>query len=250
MAEPARPLAELIVLPGAVAPAPSSDAEQKRAFLRLMSHELRTPLNSILGFSEILAGELYGPLGAPQYREYAEIVRDSGLKLLELINQLLELARLEGGLNDLEPRAELVAPALEEVVEQLHAEGRVAFRRPQAAISALADPRALRTLLANLVGNALAASPDGTPVPLAVRAAGAFVEIQICDAGPPVHADDLPRLLRPFEKPEAGDSGAGRGALSVALPTAALLCRAMGGELSLSSEADCGLTATVRLPAA
>lgn len=249
MAEPARPLAELIMLPGAVAPAPADTAEQKRAFLRLMSHELRTPLNSILGFSEILAGELYGPLGAPQYREYAEIVRDSGLKLLELINQLLELARLEGGLSDLEPRPEPVAAALEEVVEQLRAEDRIALRRPLAVVTAAADPRGLRTVLANLVGNALAAAPDG-PVQIGLRAAGRWVEIEVLDGGPPVHDDDLPRLLRPFEKPETGDGGAGRGALSLALPTAALLCKAMGGDLALSSAPGSGLAATVRLPAA
>src|SRR5437762_9279425 len=75
---------------------------QKRSFLRMVSHELRTPLNSILGFSEILASELYGPLGAPQYKEYAEIVRDSGQKLLKLVNQLVEIARLEAQAMDFE----------------------------------------------------------------------------------------------------------------------------------------------------
>src|SRR6201994_5161891 len=65
--------------------------DQKRAFLRLVSHELRTPLNSILGFSEIISAELYGPLGAPQYKEYADIIRGSGKKLLRLVNQVLEI---------------------------------------------------------------------------------------------------------------------------------------------------------------
>lgn len=244
MAEPARPLADLNIL--TASPIAAGAEEQKRAFLRLMSHELRTPLNSILGFSEILAGELYGPLGSPQYREYAEIVLDSGHKLLELINQLLELARLECGLSDLAPRPESLAPALEEVVEQLRAEGRVIVRTDGPA-TALADSRGLRTVLANLVANGLAASRQ---VEVQVRTEAGAVEIEVRDAGPPVHEDDLPRLLRPFEKPEAGDGGAGRGALSLALPTAALLCRAMGGELTLSSGADQGLTATVRLPAA
>ncbi|MFA5601803.1 MAG: HAMP domain-containing sensor histidine kinase [Phenylobacterium sp.] len=250
MTEPARPLAELIVLPSAVAPAAATAAEQKRAFLRMMSHELRTPLNSILGFSEILAGELYGPLGAPQYKEYAEIVRDSGLKLLELINQLLELARLEGGLNELEPRREPVACAVEDVVEQLRAESRVAFHPPKRPIAALADPRALRSALCNLVGNALAATSEDRQVRISARAGRARVEIEVCDAGAAVHPDDLPRLLRPFEKPEAGEAGAGRGTLSLALPTAALLCQAMGGDLTLSSPSAGGLVATVRLPAA
>src|SRR6266851_4707061 len=70
--------------------------EQKRSFLRMVSHELRTPLNSIIGFSEIISRELAGPLGSPQYKEYAEHVRQSGLKLLRLVNQVLEIARLEG----------------------------------------------------------------------------------------------------------------------------------------------------------
>ena len=67
----------------------------KRSFLRMVSHELRTPLNSIIGFSEILSKELCGPLGSPQYKEYANHVRQSGLKLLRLVNQILEIARLE-----------------------------------------------------------------------------------------------------------------------------------------------------------
>jgi signal transduction histidine kinase len=248
MAEPARPLAELQA--SAAAPATVGADDQKRAFLRLMSHELRTPLNSILGFSEILAGELYGPLGMPQYKEYAEIIRDSGHKLLELINQLLELARLEGGVSDLAPRAEALDAALEEVVEQLRAEGRVRIIRAASSAAALADPRGLRTVLANLLANALSASPADAEVLVHVGTAGAWAQVEVRDAGPPVHLDDLPRLLRPFEKPAAGDGGAGRGDLSLALPTAALLCRAMGGELSLASGPDVGLTATLRLPAA
>jgi signal transduction histidine kinase len=247
MADPARPLAELMML--SATPATSAE-DQKRAFLRLMSHELRTPLNSILGFSEILAGELYGPLGSPQYKEYAEIVRGSGQKLLELINQLLELARLECGLGDLEPRAEPLGAAIEEVVEQLRAEGRVRIGRPESPCAAFADPRGLRTVLGNLVGNALAASPVEAEVRVQVRIAAEWAEVEVRDAGPYVHEDDLVRLLRPFEKLEAGDGGAGRGALSLALPTAALLCRAMGGDLTLASAAREGLTATVRLPAA
>lgn len=248
MAEPARPLAELQVSEAVAATASSED--QRRAFLRLMSHELRTPLNSILGFSEILAGELYGPLGQPQYREYAEIIRDSGHKLLELINQLLELARLEGGVSDLSPRAEALDAAMEEVVEELRAEGRVRIIRQAGPATAFADPRGLRSVLANLVANAVSASPGEAEVQVHVGTAGAWAQVQVRDAGPPVHPDDLPRLLRPFEKPETGDGGAGRGALSLALPTAALLCRAMGGELTLSSGSDAGLTATLSLPCA
>src|SRR5258708_2168449 len=88
--------------------------DQKRAFLRLVSHELRTPLNSILGFSEILSAELYGPLGAPQYKEYAEIIRGSGKKLLRLVNQVLEIGRLEG--LELDVRPEALEPAIDDAI--------------------------------------------------------------------------------------------------------------------------------------
>src|SRR4030081_2075407 len=76
--------------------------DAKRSFLRMVSHELRTPLNSIIGFSEIISRELAGPLGSPQYKEYAEHVRQSGLKLMRLVNQVLEIARLEGHVTDID----------------------------------------------------------------------------------------------------------------------------------------------------
>src|SRR5829696_959202 len=87
--------------------------EQKRSFLRMVSHELRTPLNSILGFSEILNAELYGPLGASQYKEYAAIIHASGQKLLKLVNQVLEIARLEGRTVEFDADCEPLEPALD-----------------------------------------------------------------------------------------------------------------------------------------
>src|SRR5215472_2982840 len=96
--------------------------EQKRSFLRMVSHELRTPLNSIIGFSEIISKELCGPLGSPQYREYAEHVRQSGLKLLKLVNQVLEIARLEGHVTDLDPMPELLDHAVDDVLDTLREE--------------------------------------------------------------------------------------------------------------------------------
>src|SRR5450432_726933 len=95
---------------------------QKRSFLRMVSHELRTPLNSIIGFSEVISKELCGPLGSPQYREYAEHVRLSGLKLLRLVNQVLEIARLEGHVTDLDPTPELLDHAVDDVLDSLRDE--------------------------------------------------------------------------------------------------------------------------------
>ena len=96
--------------------------EQKHSFLRMASHELRTPLNSILGFSEILNAELYGPLGAPQYKEYAAIIHGSGQKLLKLVNQVLEIARLEGRTMDFNLRSEPVELAVDDALATLRGE--------------------------------------------------------------------------------------------------------------------------------
>src|SRR5689334_13321567 len=96
--------------------------DQRRSFLRLVSHELRTPLNSILGFSEILAQELYGPLGAPQYKEYADIIHGSGQRLLKLVNQVLEIARLESRAMEFVAEPEALETALDDVLAGLKPE--------------------------------------------------------------------------------------------------------------------------------
>ena len=139
---------------GGASPAPGQLAQDdaRRSFLRMVSHELRTPLNSILGFSEILSSELYGPLGAPQYKEYAEIIRTSGTRLLKLVNQVLEIARLEGGTMDLDLRQESLDHALDDVIDNLKDE--FALRGVAVVIegqgqlpSVRADARGLRVYL-------------------------------------------------------------------------------------------------------
>src|SRR4051812_40223477 len=147
--------------------------EQKRSFLRMVSHELRTPLNSILGFSEILNAELYGPLGAPQYKEYAAIIHGSGQKLLKLVNQVLEIARLEGRTMDFELRSEPVELALDDALATLKPDldardvkVAVAGRGQLPAVTA--DPRGLRSLFFHLLHNAVAFSAEGETVRVAV----------------------------------------------------------------------------------
>jgi signal transduction histidine kinase len=228
---------------------------RKRSFLRMVSHELRTPLNAVIGFSEILSQELYGPLGAPQYREYAGIVHDSGLKLLKLVNQIVELARLEGQVTDLdlrpEPLDEAIAEALEPLKPEMTARG-ISARVADLGVlpCVMADRRGLRTMLANLLQNAVTHSPDGGQVFIAVQpTAGGAIEILIVDQGPGVAQNELGRLLRPFE--QGGDvlnrSGQGVG---LGLPIVDLLARAMNGALKLSSRPGAGLAAHLSLPRA
>lgn len=224
---------------------------QKHAFLRLVSHELRTPLNSILGFSEILSAELYGPLGAPQYKEYAEIIRGSGKKLLKLVNQVLEIGRLEG--LELDVRPEAVEPALEDAVAGAAADF-VRGVRPVIAESgdlplALADPWGLRTVLTHLLQNAAMFAPDEGEVRLRAERHGAYVDIFVEDDGEGVDPADLPRLMLPFEQGQNAlvrrVEGGGLG-----LPICELTCRAMGARLQLTSSPGKGLQARVRLRAA
>jgi len=236
------------------APQPSGDTPdaQRRTYLRAVSHELRTPLNSILGFSEILARELYGPLGAPQYKEYAEIIRGSGTRLLKLINQVLELAKLESGAAELSLGAEPVGAAVDDAAARLRgdmAERDVSLTvEPSAEEAAVrADSRALRTVIGNLLANAVAFSHDGGEVRVRAETVGERLDIVIEDDGEGVDPAELPRLVQPFEHAgrKAGDSKGGLG-----LAICDLTCRAMGGELLLESAPSQGFRARVRLPQA
>ena len=228
--------------------------DRKRSFLRMVSHELRTPLNAVIGFSEILSQELYGPLGAPQYKEYAAIVHESGLKLLKLVNQIVELARLEGHVTDIELTREAMDDAFVDVIRGLSAE---IIRRDVtvqvvgegALPCVLADRRGLRTMLTNLLQNAVTHSPAGGVVHLAAARIGHEVEITIRDQGPGVETAELPRLLRPFEQAGATLTRTSEGA-GLGLPIVDLLSRAMGGRLKLSSSPGAGFLARLILQAA
>lgn len=226
--------------------------EQKRSFLRMVSHELRTPLNSILGFSEILTAELYGPLGASQYKEYAAIIHGSGQKLLKLVNQVLEIARLEGRTIEFDADVEPLEPALDDALTTLKpdlaARGvrvDVAGRGGLPAVTA--DGRGLRSVLTHLLHNAIVFSPEGGCVRVAAAVNGDMVEILIQDEGEGVDPAELQRLMAPFEQGENALTRKAEGA-GLGLPIADLTCTAMGGRLKLSSTPGQGLTAEVRLP--
>ena len=238
-----------------LAPDLRAEAEaQKRSFLRMVSHELRTPLNSIIGFSEIISKELCGPLGSPQYKEYAEHVRQSGLKLLRLVNQVLEIARLDGHATDLSPLAESLDHALDDVLDGLRDEAlarrvRIVVEGQGHLPGVTADPRGLRTILNNLVQNAITFSPEDGEVRIGAHRLLGRVRIQIEDDGEGVDPVDIPRLLQPFEQGQNALTRSTEGA-GLGLPIVVLLCRAMGGALRLVSEPGRGLRAEVILPCA
>lgn len=237
--------------PARQSPVGQPEAQQK-SILRVVSHELRTPLNSILGFSEILATELYGPLGSKQYREYAEIIRSSGEKLLKLVNQLVEIARLQTGDMELHLQSERLASFFESLSDGLH--DALAARRlrlviePCDDIEVHADARALRTVLGNLVQNAVTFSPEGGAIRIDARRSGEELQITVRNEGEGVDPADLPRLIRPFEQGENALTRHTQGA-GLGLAICDLACRAMGGRLELASERGCGFSAHVVLAA-
>ena len=228
--------------------------ESKRSFLRMVSHELRTPLNSVIGFSEIISRELHGPIADPRYKAHAEIIRDSGLKLLKLVNQVLEIARLDAGAAELDLQPEAPLTAVQQAVRSVRAEADARNVDIRVAADAetplvLADARGLATVLCNLLQNAIAFSPEGGEIEVRVRAGRGAVVFDVRDHGEGVDPQELHRLVRPFVQGENAlvrrTGGAGLG-----LSIVSLLCREMGGVLALRSSPGAGLTARVRLPSA
>ncbi len=228
--------------------------DRRRAFLQMVSHELRTPLNAILGFSDVIRRELHGPIGDPRYRQHAEVIRENGLQLLKLFNQVMELTRLDTGVAELDIRTEPVGPIVEQALEAIDEEAaargvRVRLLLDPVTPPVLADPRGLQTVLVNLLQNAIAASPRRAEVILAVRPCGDSVLLEVVDTGDGVRSEDIPRLMLPFEQGDAPltrrTAGAGLG-----LPIARALCDDMGGRLHLVSAPGRGLAARVWLPAA
>lgn len=236
--------------PGPLTPQNAPDSSNK-SFLRVVSHELRTPLNSILGFSEILATELYGPLGSEQYRQYAEIIRSSGEKLLKLVNQVLEIARLQTGDIEFDVQTEALAPIFATLGDGHHATLTARDLRLDVEdcgdMEARVDSRSLRSILANLLQNAVTFSPDGGAINVSASVCAGQLEIVVANEGEGVDSEDLQSLLRPFQQAENALTRQGEGA-GLGLAICDLTCRAMGGRLKLVSARGEGFAAHIVLP--
>ncbi len=222
----------------------------KSEFLANMSHELRTPLNAILGFSELLAGEVVGPMNSKQKDQIARI-RESGRHLLELIEQVLSLSRIEAGREQLEPErfdavalAGDIAAMLRPLAEEQGLELRL--ERPDRALEMDTDPAKLRQVLLNLLGNAIKFTERGR-VELAVEGRDEDVLFHIRDTGPGIAPDDRERIFEPFTQVEVGPARQRTGT-GLGLAVSRDLARLLGGDITLESEPGKGSTFTVRLP--
>jgi PAS domain S-box-containing protein len=227
----------------------------KSRFLANMSHELRTPLNAILGFSEVLERDTAGPLD-PRQREYVGYIRQSGAHLLQIINEILDLAKIDAGKFELgddeviEVRA-LANACLNYVRERAATDGvSVAIDIEENVPPLVADLTRLRQILLNLLGNAVKFSDPGGAVVLAVRrAAEGGVEFEVRDTGLGMTAAEIAIASEPFGQVDSGLSRPREGT-GLGLPLARRLTELHGGVLTIDSEKGRGTRVVVALPAA
>jgi signal transduction histidine kinase len=225
----------------------------KSEFLANMSHELRTPLNAIIGFSEIIAHELFGPLGNEKYLDYMQDIHQSSLHLLSIINDVLDMSKIEAGKLELSKEPLNIRHLIGEVVRMMRerAESRsidLVTKVSDGEVEIWADERAMKQIFLNLLSNAIKFSRDGGEV--CVRVASdepglAVVEFE--DHGIGMNEEELERALQPFgqAKPSTTSDYGGTG---LGLPITKGLIEAHGGKLAIESRAGQGTTARISLP--
>jgi two-component system cell cycle sensor histidine kinase PleC len=225
--------------------------EAKSEFLANMSHELRTPLNAIIGFSEIMTSGAFGALGSAKYEEYCRDIGDSGQYLLEVINDILEMSRIESGHHPLRLEdVDLDATVLEalRVITPLSEEKGLALRAEAATgIVARADRRAIKQILLNLVSNAVKFTPPGGRVAVRLRQVGGAIHIYVEDTGIGIPKEALGKLGRPFEQVENQFTKTHKGS-GLGLAIARSLVEMHAGTMRIRSTVGVGTVILVRLP--
>ena len=225
----------------------------KSQFLAHMSHELRTPLNAILGFSEVVGDELLGPVSPPKYREYAQDIHVSGKHLLELINDILDLAKIEAGKLEVHDGDVDVAYAVESslrFVKERAANAGISLKTEIAADLPVlrADERMAKQMLINLLTNAVKFTGNGGEVTVlaALDGRGAF-RLSVRDSGVGIAAADIPKIMESFGQADNTRAGVTEGT-GLGLPLVTAMIEMHGGTLELDSEIDVGTTVTICFP--
>ena len=226
----------------------------KSEFLANMSHELRTPLNGIIGFSEIIRCGSLGPIGNDKYTEYAGDINAAGTHLLSVINDILDLSKIEAGTTELHEEevdaTDVLASCLALVKQRAHAAGVAIVCEAEPDLPSLhADERKVKQILINLLSNAVKFTPAGGQVSVRAwfRADGGFV-FQIADTGIGIAVKDIPKALAPFRQVDSALNRKYEGT-GLGLPLTKSLVELHGGSLDLQSEPGVGTTVTVRFPA-
>jgi len=225
--------------------------QAKSEFLASMSHELRTPLNAILGFSEILKVQLYGPLGHAKYVEYAEDVYKSGAHLLDLINDVLDLSKIDAGKMELRESLFSASELIDDAVFLLRdkAKNHVHLEvSPPSGVQILADKRLTKQILINLLSNAIKFTPRGGTITVGARRCAQGLEIYVTDTGIGMSDAQLEKAFSPYGQIDSKVARAQQGT-GLGLPISQALARLQGGDLTAVSAPGQGTRMMLILPA-
>ncbi len=226
----------------------------KSEFLANMSHELRTPLNAVLGFSELIQSEIFGPLGNDRYREYAGDIKDAGQHLLDLINDILDLSKIEAGGEELIEEAIEVPKTVQAVMTLVKGRAdknsiRLTLDIPDRLPMLRGDQRKLKQILVNLLSNGIKFTEAQGSVTLKIWCTSNSGYIfQVTDTGIGMFQEDIPKALKPFGQIDSKLSRKYEGT-GLGLPLTKHLVEIHGGSLDLQSERGVGTTVTIRFPA-
>jgi signal transduction histidine kinase len=225
----------------------------KSDFLSRMSHELRTPLNAIIGFSEIISSEMMGPIGVPQYKTYIEDIMQAGRHLLGVINDILDMSKIEA--QQMKIRRELIdIPSMLRDVQRLlgpqaKAAGiEVTLLFPEGLVPVPGDPIRLRQILLNLLSNAIKFTPDGGTVQAGAENSGSdSIDLFVRDNGVGMTAEEVEIAMQPFRQVASVFAREHQGT-GLGLPLSAALAELHGGKLLVQSQPGVGTKVIVTLP--
>ena len=231
----------------------ATDASKSR-FLATMSHELRTPLNSIIGFTDLVSSESFGPIGDHQYLEHAGYAGSSAHHLLTLINSILDYSKIESGTMKLTPTRLQVVTIVKASAHMLrnmaHTAGVTIKVEAQPDMpEILADERAMRQIMVNIISNAIKFNANGGSIAIDASATSDGINVVISDTGTGIPNEEIERIMRPFEQLDNKYSRT-RDGTGLGLSIVEGLIRLHGGAIQIASEVGKGTKVTVRLPKA
>src|SRR5271166_5274253 len=225
----------------------------KSMFLANMSHELRTPLNAIIGFGEMMHREIMGPIGIPAYKEYAQHIHESGMHLLSLVEEMLDLAKVEAGKLQIERVSTEPGTLFAESLMMLRSTAEAAQvevvvdGEPSGWPALEGDPVKWKQVFVNLIGNAIKFTPAGGHVTISSEVDEAALRFRIQDTGIGIRTEDIPLVTQPFYRVNSVLDGRHQGA-GLGLPFAKSVVELHGGTLAIDSELGSGTTVTISLP--
>lgn len=232
-----------------------ASSRAKTEFLKTISHELRTPLNAIIGFSDVLIGQGFGPLGSERYVDYARSIQENGDRLLNIINNVIDIAKLDSHkleLHDDSVQLRKFMTTAVDVIELKASESGLAFEvdLPQELPYVIADEPKLRQVLMNLASNAIKFSEAPGKISLRVRwGKKGRLEFEIEDTGIGIEKDKIPEIFKPFSRTDLGLDRTFDG-MGLGLPIARAIVELHDGELTMESELGKGTKVTFYLPQA